>query len=96
MTTMTTVEVLRTARGLIDTPDKWSESGWGWDGVRRCAVQAIVDADPSCDRDCTSSPAYYALRRALGGNVGEFNDAHSHAEVLALFDKAIATEEAKS
>lgn len=36
-----------------------------------------------------------ALREVAGENVIDFNDTHSHAEVLALFDKAIAAEEAK-
>ena len=41
--------------------------------------------------------AYSALRRAqerVTDTVGQYNDAHTHAEVLAWMDRAIAAEEA--
>jgi hypothetical protein len=43
---------------------------------------------------------YRGALRSLGffffGELATFNDTHTHAEVLALFDKAIAAEEAKA
>ena len=38
---------------------------------------------------------YRALQKAMGDMPAEFNDTHSHALVLAAWDRAIAAEEAK-
>lgn len=91
---MTTAEVLREARALIDTPEKWTK---GYRGERLCAVAAIASAAP---RDWL--PAKYALNRALGREESvvlyRWNDdpATTHADVLAAFDRAIALAEAQS
>ena len=37
--------------------------------------------------------AYDALEVEMDDNIPQFNDSHDHEEVLAAFDKAIATEE---
>lgn len=92
---MTTIEILRNARGLIDTPVKWSPFGWG-NGRSMCAINAISSAMGHPDLNMSNTPAYQALRRVVNVYVGEFNDTHSHAEVLAAFDRAIEVEEAKA
>ena len=85
-------EKLRRAKSLIDTPDKWIKG----DRVRvvnnqrcYCAVGALEMA----------GARFRPLVRALPGGsytIVDFNDAPTttHADVMALFDRAIAAEEA--
>ena len=94
---MTTVEVLRAARALIDTPEKWWGGGEN-SGMGICAMLAVRRVT-----DKSWNPASRALIRAIGGDAGhislepifDFNDSHTHAEVMAAFDAAIANELAK-
>jgi hypothetical protein len=92
-----TSEVLRAARALIDTPEKWSPDGWG-DGDTRCAVHALDSTDGVLrhlsGQVHVADPAFQALSRAMGGYPGDFNDSHTHAEVMAAYDRAIAHAEA--
>ena len=99
----TTVEVLRGARALIDSPSKWLKgSPVGRGTHRNCAISALCVArgveygSPSISaKDTEAWPEYVALANACGNKmVGDWNDSHTHAEVLALFDKAIAECEA--
>lgn len=99
---MTTVEVLRAARALIDTPDKWCQGERGRDGSRLCAGHAVGDAIGIGYGRATwaeGHPALVALARAMGTkthhSVPFWNDNHTHAEVMAAFDRAIANEEAR-
>ena len=89
---MTTREVLQKARGLIADPAAWGQGEDRDDGTL-CLLQAI---DAACggspgwgDR---FSPALARLRRHAGPVVSEFNDTHTHAEVLAVLDSAIKEE----
>ena len=81
------LEILRDARALITDPDKWASDGAG-SGEQRCAIRALIHVAPSVSVD---HPAEVALRAAMGGYIATFNDSHTHAEVLAAFDKAIAS-----
>lgn len=99
-----TVEVLRAARALIDTPEKWTQGCYAKDAkgnglppededaVCFCASGALRHVDVDVD---VCWPAFDALGLAVGGNIIEFNDSHSHADVLAAFDRAIAAEETR-
>ena len=87
------VGVLVRARGLIDTPEKWGQGVNGCsmpkDG-KRCVGIAVDQARDSADYD-----AWYGARRLLERAVGTaavetWNDNHSHPEVLAALDRAIA------
>ena len=103
---METIEILRSARALIDAPEKWTKwteardaAGLGVpcydkNAVCFCAVGAVV-------RHPTNGKTFFALRllrEALptGGYIDEYNDhpETTHADILALFDRAIAAEEA--
>jgi hypothetical protein len=100
---MTTHEVLVRARNLIGRPEDWSPRMWG-DHGRRCAVHALQDTllgretDPDAKKIVHPTEAFKVLCDAAGiepGADGEryfgsWNDTHTHAEVLAAFDKAIA------
>lgn len=96
-------EVLRAARALIDTPDKWCQGQFHKDGAY-CASGAIgvaagVDIEVGC---WFCHPAWQALadtvNAAQSGGIGSWNDRpeRTHADVLAAFDRAIATAEAQS
>lgn len=84
---MTTKETLGAAKRRIDKPQKWNRgAGASRDGRRVCAFIAIEDVG-------VNSSVKAAAVRALCGSAGRlirFNDSHSHAEVMALFDRAIA------
>jgi hypothetical protein len=118
---VTTPEILREARALIDTPEKWAKGyyAFGPDGSTRDIE------DPEACRFCVrgalfriesrfgymveaeaSKAIYKAVPDAvripadeIGNNaVVVFNDhpETTHAEILALFDRAIAAAEAQS
>lgn len=91
----TTADLLRKARALIDASEKWCQ-GWG-DGGRRCVLHALADVSPDGVYDRKASSL---LSKCAGWNsplsLGYWNDrpGRTHAEVLALMDRAIAAAEA--
>lgn len=102
---MNTVEILTKARELISDESRWTRGSyavtdegrftqpWEDDACRFCALGAIKKAGGFRD---DSNPAAKFLGEVLraqfvdNGRVDDFNDARSHAEVIALFDRAIA------
>lgn len=96
---MTTLEVLRAARALVDTPEKWTQGVYATDSdgntvppedddaVCFCLSGALWHADPDGPWG-----AYEAVGVAVRRNVIAFNDdeATTHADVLAGLDRAIA------
>lgn len=104
-----TVAVLRKARALIDAPEKWTTGQYAKDAdggfcdtwsqaTCFCASGALLAAgDVGLDEFNVASgweDAYALLSRQMRGNIIDFNDSRTHAEVLAAFDKAIAAAEA--
>lgn len=97
--TKTTREVLIEARKLIEKPDGWCRGTDAKDESGRCvrcddpharsfcAVGALARVSDKHEFES----AYLALRRGLPtrGGVATFNDTHTHAEVIAAFDRAI-------
>ena len=89
------LDVLIAARAKIEKPENWlnrcPDHDEEADG-RYCAARAIWStASPSKGR------AYEALAHACAVfSVPQFNDTHTHAEVLAAFDRAIEAERAKA
>lgn len=114
---MTTLEILKRARELIASPDKWIQGSWGatadsgpthqnhrpcrfcvW-GAVKVAAGAYGD---SFDRESyqKSYVAWRAVERMLApGLTGgvQYNDlpTTTHADILALLDRAITAEEAR-
>lgn len=104
-----TLKILKDARKLISTPDKWTRGTYARDdgnakvdvhspqAVRFCAVGALRRAsfnlhdfgDHSRAKDILTN---ITVKRAKTGIVG-YNDSSSYAEVLSLFDDAIAQTE---
>lgn len=88
-TTMKVSEVLRAARGRIDTPDKWCQGNYADGDGRLCALGALmVDTNPP-----EALRLLYRAADAAGSTVASINDTRTHADVLALYDAAIALAE---
>lgn len=104
---MTVLEILKGARELIATPDKWTQGAGSRDadGVARnfddpavtcrclyIAIGILADHDSQGQLD-----AFWALGFREQAHVVGWNDDkdRTHDEVLARLDAAIASEEAK-
>ena len=104
-----TLEILKKARELISDPSRWTQGTYARNSngsqefimspaaVCFCTIGAVrrVCGDKSYGH------ALFSLAARLPDpplELSDFNDApnRTHAEVLALFDKAIKAEEAKS
>ena len=84
-------DVLTEARKLIEDPADWTQGEESDGNGRRCAIRALADANGSDELlALTRPPSYRHLKAAMGDRmISAFNDSHSHAEVLAAFDRAI-------
>lgn len=86
---MSVADDLRAARALIDTPEKFGAMEFG-------VLGALSDSLPEEEGVTSSDPRYEAMRAALMGpsrtNLIGINR-EPHADVLALFDRAIAASE---
>lgn len=98
----TVADTLREAKALIDTPEKWTQGRWHSDGCYcmggAVARAATGETEPFAQdfRSPRTYTARHALEAVIGGDIMAFNDSHAHAEVMAAFDRAIATAEASS
>lgn len=100
---MTTVEYLRAAKALIQNPDNWCKGAMRKpkaDGTCRfCAAGAVNEVCPvgvGGWRITENLQVFKVLTDVVRGlpreqslSAPHFNDSHTHAEVMALFDKAI-------
>ncbi len=86
------------AKALINTPKKWAKTPIApkRKGEPMCAIRAVEKACKLGITDGYYSPAGEALRAALpvrfrGAGVGAYNDQKgvTHADIMALFDRAI-------
>ena len=90
----TASQVLRVARALIDSPDKWLQGDYcNISGDRFCAYGAIRNAS---GYESDDQPAVDYFKSATDGRGFLFNDnaTTTHAMVMAAFDRAIALAEA--
>jgi hypothetical protein len=81
-----TREVLVEARRLIEDPEKWAAQQPPY--PRECAMTAVVHAGGRME-DVLDSAYSLLLKLAPATSLAAWNDTHSHAEVLDLFDRAI-------
>lgn len=86
--------LLMRARTLIETPDRWSQGSerwWGYHGGPMCLRGATGRA---CNDIAVNvsvlADAESVLRSKAGMELWEYNDTHTHSEVLALIDAGIA------
>jgi len=100
---------LEAARALIDTPEKWWQMGGHNAGATHNCTCAGLAVSNSCEitpddvwyeQDSTERRrACYAALGFVGVcDMAAWNDApeRTHAEVMALFDRAIANERSKA
>lgn len=92
------------AKALIDTPEKWGKGAYIPREGCYCALGAVAkvaDHDPEAAwSDDRVKGLWDALAAALPGSrdVPTFNDrpTTTHADIMALFDRAIASAESSS
>jgi hypothetical protein len=107
---MTTLDVLKAARERISDPARWTQGDYARllndegcggthpEAVKWCAYGALsVAGRPHIGPINAASDAIESLLADDGycPDLVDFNDTHTHAEVLALFDAAIAAESTK-
>lgn len=103
---MTNLEILKAARELLSDPKRWTQYRLARDengneaevenGCSFCMLGAIAkvsNVDPYTNYNTVCDVLYDVMPMGLG--IGEFNDRSTHAEVLAIMDKAIAKLEAR-
>lgn len=103
---MDTLEILKAGRELISDPARWTQNvtardaqdDWAFasdqDAVCWCSLGALLKIGGSGYQDAIDALDISALQ--LGSQQATlFNDTHTHAEVLAMWDRAIAAESAK-
>lgn len=94
---MTVRQDLEAAKALIDTPRKWCKGHYhtgGFHGYdQHCMIGAVLASDVNfASRDATREALVKALpaaERKLPHALATFNDNHTHADIMALFDRAI-------
>lgn len=98
---MTTKEILIAARKLIEKPEHWTQRAFATNeignptipGARTAASWCAEGAVRRVGGDCLATYVVRDLERACGWQgVLTFNDSHTHAEVLAAFDRAIESQ----
>jgi hypothetical protein len=102
-------DILRAARERIATPERWNQGWFAADAAGRevssvspiacswCALGAVYATSGGARGADVEALLIAALpAECSAGDVGYFNDlpATTHADVLALFDRAIAAAEA--
>lgn len=99
-----TLEILRDARALIADPKRWTRRAFARDGrsrqvdpqspraVRYCATGALFKASGDNEvRDALAALQAVLIDQGWTVSIEVFNDDYAgHADVLALFDRAIA------
>lgn len=105
---MNTVDILRAARAKIENPENWCQGVYfasasgervaPWAAERWCATGAVwAVVGTGAEKYHERGPALHALCDAIGGEwQTDYNDTHTHAEVIAMFDRAIEAEERKA
>jgi len=94
---MKTKEILQKARDLISKPENWTQQQYAANKSGR----TVDENDPAACKWCITGAlikvgddkvkAWNYLHKFLGIFPANFNDSHTHAEVLATFDAAIAS-----
>ena len=79
-------DVLIEARGIIENPVNWCNGPPR--AEKHCAITAIYVVCNDCKVRGEAADALE--RQTLGLSIPRYNDTHTHGEVLAAFDRAIA------
>lgn len=98
MTNESTIATLKAARKLISVPKRFTREASARDADGNSTHSTLPAAVCWCSLGAiwhvagytkSANDAEAALALAMGGQVSEFNDTHTHPEVLAAFDAAI-------
>lgn len=84
-------DMLRRAKALIDTPEKWGKGDGGRDPLRgHCVITAIMAVRENHE-GVTEAKSRFARANKIDGYIGAWNDdeTRTHAEVMSAFDRAI-------
>lgn len=94
-------QLLIEGRALISDPAKWTQHFFAKNTYGFCVDENSEDAVCFCSWGALShvqghfvdddASAFSILKQAMGDTVANFNDTHTHEEVLAAWDKAIAS-----
>ena len=88
------IQLLETARRMIEDPAQWVQGSYNSWGRRHCAVGAMRAAAREINASSQRLRAHAFLldvaRKRGFTNVERMNDRSTHGEVLAAFDEAIA------
>ncbi|MCQ8277956.1 hypothetical protein NFI95_05790 [Acetobacteraceae bacterium KSS8] len=93
-------ETLIKARDLIAVPERWTQRSYARTAAGATIGPKELPAVCWCSsgailRTENSWPRRFAAEEVLGAAMGDsivfFNDTHTHAEVIAAFDRAIAS-----
>lgn len=96
--TMSTSDVLKAAKQLIENPEHWTQGNYAKDvhgdaapiteysACRWCTAGAIIKVDTG---GWLYNDAMDTLEEFTFMRVTLYNDTHTHAEVMEVFDKAI-------
>ncbi|NTJ67561.1 hypothetical protein G6M50_06255 [Agrobacterium rhizogenes] len=109
---MNTVEILKKARELLSDEKRWTKGFYavdidgyaahvdGNEACQFCAIGAIARVSGMTGAEAEGSKSAEMLAKAAGIDRGchvpSFNDDHTHAEILDLFDCAIARAESEA
>ena len=93
------------AKKVIEDSEKWTQGWFAKDIEGNCvsaiwygakcfcslgAIERVAGIELGDAPDCSLSDcAHAALSEAMGGSVDEFNDSHTHEEVMEKWDQAI-------
>jgi hypothetical protein len=91
---MSVLETLIKARALIEKPEMWAGSDSALGLGTNCATTAIGQSYAAHTAFAVANSLPTVQQGAFGAVI-DFNDTHSHAEVIAAFDRAIEAERAK-
>jgi hypothetical protein len=106
---MKSSEFLKKAKALIDTPSKWTTGAWAKNAagthvmpenpgsVCFCTTGAMFRIEHDLNlHDVTLNKAVEYVKGAMNTrHIPDFNDSHTHAEVMAAWENAISTAESK-
>jgi hypothetical protein len=93
-----TLEILKAARAKIEKPECWTQDFY----ARSASGKKVVARSPAAVCWCSYGALQSVMKakllpieivllleRPMHGCIADFNDTHTHAEVLAAFDAAI-------
>lgn len=94
---MKTSEILIKAKEVITDPKNWTQGKFARNALGKTACPTDFDAVCFCSlgalkRIGKSSSFHLQLRlnEAVGGSIVDYNDSHTHEQVMEVWDKAIA------